>query len=177
MGGGDKICKERKLNPRQKYQNWCPLAPQLPFLVTDEKSGGDFEYFMSPLQALPYCLVRACPLASAGRFLCTRFTSHSSSELPKEAFLPVTHTSLNNCLVHSFPKVTIQYLPTGRIYLNLTCHQNVSVLFKLQVKAERQRSFCQIEELFITLLFLAFLTCTSAHLHTGTCVYSLYTLF
>lgn len=125
----------------------------------------------------PYCLVRACPLASAGRFLCTRFTSHSSSELPKEAFLPVTHTSLNNCLVHSFPKVTIQYLPTGRIYLNLTCHQNVSVLFKLQVKAERQRSFCQIEELFITLLFLAFLTCTSAHLHTGTCVYSLYTLF
>lgn len=48
MGGGDKICKERKLNPRQKYQNWCPLAPQLPFLVTDEKSGGDFEYFMSP---------------------------------------------------------------------------------------------------------------------------------
>lgn len=126
--------QREEIKSRQKYQNWCPLAPQLPFLVTDEKRGGDFEYFMSPLQALPYRLLCACPPASAGRFSCTRCTSHSSGELPKEAFLPVTHTSLNNCLVHSFPKVTMQYLPTGRIHLNLTRHQNVSVLFKLQVR-------------------------------------------
>ena len=46
----DKICKGRKLNPRQKYQNLGPsLLLYRIFLVTDEESRGNFEFLMSPL--------------------------------------------------------------------------------------------------------------------------------
>lgn len=113
FGGGafDKICKGRKLNPRQKYQKWPPSLTPVPYISSDWWREQRWFWIFNESPLGPSTMSGLCMALSFNRkvlmhlFRCS-CNSDFTHDLLISEWLP---------LIHNEAQVTIHHLSFGGI--------------------------------------------------------------